>query len=167
MTAQIGERLHYDGREMSMCSQPLNQYFSLGGTSPEFDTRRCTALWRGYVGTWEILDGRLYLIELSGTLDDGTEANLASVFPDFPQRVFAHWYSGQLRVPQGKLLEYIHMGYGSTYEEDLLIDIRKGVVVNSNVRRNGTSTASGAPEGYGVGAWTVFPSKGDDQGAAR
>jgi len=159
MTAQIGERLCYDGRDLSMCSQPLSDYFTLAGARPAFDTRICTALWRGYVGTWEIRDGHLYLIGLSGTLKDGTQANLATVFPDFPERVFAHWYSGQLRVPQGKQLEYVHMGYASTYEEDLLIEIEKGVVVSTEIRRNGTSLEMDAPEGYGIGAMTVFPRK--------
>jgi len=159
MTAQIAERLCYEGRDLSMCSQPLSDYFTLAGARPAFDTRSCTALWRGYIGTWEVRDGRLYLIGLSGTLKEGTEANLATVFPDFPERVFAHWYSEQLRVPQGKQLEYVHMGYASTYEEDLLIEIEKGVVVNIDIRQNGTSLEADAPEGYGIGAMTVFPRK--------
>ena len=25
------------------------------------------------------------------------------------------WYSGTIRLPQGKLLNYVHGGYGSTY----------------------------------------------------
>ena len=86
----------------------------------------CTALWRGYVGSWEIVDGRLYLIGISGTLKGGEEAALITMFPDFPDRVFAHWYSGTIRIPQGKELEYIHMGYGSTFERDLLLDLFKG-----------------------------------------
>lgn len=165
MTAQIGECLLYEGRVLSMCDTPLGRYFGMGGVRPDFDTWRCTALWRGYVGTWEILNSRLYLIALSGTLQDGTEAYLATVFPDFPDRVFAHWCTAQLRVPQGKLLEYVHMGYGSTYEEDLLIHVVKGVVINTETRRNGTSARRDAPEGYGVGGWTVFPRKQESDDA--
>ena len=59
-------------------------------------------------------------------------------------------------MPRGKLLEYVHQGYGSTYEEDLLIAIRKGVVVSTNVRRNGTSDRPDAPEGYSIGGMTVL-----------
>ena len=98
MTAQIGERLHCEDRELSMCSQPLDRFFTLAGICPRFDTRINTALWLGYVGTWDIRDARLYLIELNGTLEGRTEANLATVFPDFPERVFAHWHTGELRV---------------------------------------------------------------------
>jgi hypothetical protein len=162
MTAQIGERLCYEGREVSMCSEPLGDYFALLGTEPEFSVE-CTALWRGYVGTWDIQDGRLYLIGLNGRLKDGTEANVATLFPDFPERVFAHWYSGKLRVPQGKILRYIHGGYGSTYEDDLFITIDKGVVTQTAVQHNGTADDSNSAEGYQVGAMYVFAKRYDSK----
>lgn len=156
MTAQIAETLHYNGRKLSMCTEPLNDYFVFRGIEAPFKSN-CTALWRGYVGEWEINDDRLYLINLSGSLEDGTDAALEIIFPGFPDRVFAHWYSGIVRIPQGKMLEYIHMDYGSTYEEDLLIEIQKGVVVSLNVRQNGKTEVEDASEVYGIGAMTVFP----------
>ena len=162
MTAQIGEILYYEDREHRMCSEPLGDYFAFGGESPAFESN-CTALWRGYVGTWEILDGRLYLVGLSGTLKDGTEATLASLFPSFPDRVFAHWFSDTLRIPDGKLLDYVHMGYGSTYERDILIRLEKGVVTATEVRTNGQSDDPDASEGYGIGAMTVFSTRDKDR----
>ena len=162
MTAQIGEILYYEGRERRMCSEPLGDYFAFGGERPAFESN-CTALWRGYVGTWEILDGRLYLVGLSGTLEDGTEASLATLFPGFPDRVFAHWFSDTLRIPDGKLLDYVHMGYGSTYERDVLIRLEKGVVTATEVRTNGRSEDQDAPEGYGIGAMTVFSTRDKDR----
>ena len=156
MTAQIAERLRYQGEEVAMCTNPLSDFFAMGGFNPRFESNS-TALWRGYVGRWEIVDGRLYLVELHGTLEDGTEASVATIFPDFPDRVFAHWYSGTIRIPQGKQLEYVHMGYGSTFERDLLLDVERGVVKNTRVRHNGNAESENAPEGYEVGAMTVFP----------
>jgi len=156
MTAQIGEALHYNGRTTAMCTEPLSDYFSLGGVRPDF-ARNCTALWRGYVGKWELRDDRLYLVGLSGTLNNGVEANLATIFSDYPNRVFAHWYSGTLRIPEGKRLDYVHMGYGSRYEKDLLVHIEKGVMTGTNVRCNGKAGDREGPEGYGVGAMTTFP----------
>ncbi len=156
MTAQIGENLIYQGQEVSMCTEPLGDYFALGGEHPDFaDT--CTALWRGYVGTWEIIEDRLYLINLSATLRDGTDVTLETIFPGYPDRVFAHWYSGTLRIPQGKMLEYEHMGYASRYERDLMLKINKGVITETTVRHNGTSDDPEAPEGYGVGAILIRP----------
>jgi hypothetical protein len=162
MTAQISETLIYEGQRLAMCTNPLGDYFALGGESPVF-ADICTALWRGYVGAWEIVEARLYLVGLQGTLEDGSEATLATVFPDYPDRVFAHWYNGTLRIPQGKRLDYVHMGYGSIYERDLFIEIEKGVVTSTRVQHNGESEREDAPEGYGVGAMTVFPVTPKDQ----
>jgi hypothetical protein len=158
MTAQIPETLIYNDEEHSMCDEPLEMYSALGGEIAEFEFT-CTALWRGYVGTWEIIDGRLYMTGLRGTLKNGTEANLASVFPNYPDRVFAHWFTGKVRLPQGKQLEYVHMGYGSVYERDLFLHLENGVIIKTEVIENGESENPNAPEGYGVGGWTTFPSK--------
>ena len=163
MTAQIAERLHYQGEDVAMCTNPLSDYFAMGGVNPRFESN-CTALWRGYVGSWEIVDDRLYLVGLSGTIEGGADATLATIFPDFPDRVFAHWYSGTIRIPQGKQLEYVHMGYGSTFERDLFLDIERGVIMATRVRHNGTAESDNAPEGYGVGAMTVFPRSGKGEG---
>ena len=86
------------------------------------------------------------------------------MFPGFPDRVFAHWYSGTVRIPQGKQLEYVHMGYASKFERDLFLDIERGVVVSTRVRQNGVAESDDAPESYSVGAMTVFPRKrGNDK----
>ena len=166
MTAQIPERLLYQGQTWSMCANPLDDYFAFGGVSPGFRWD-CTALWRGYVGLWEIQNDRLYLLELNGTLQDGSAASLATVFPDYPERVFAHWYSGALRIPQGRLLKYVHMGFGSSYERDLLLEIERGVLVASRVQHNGTARSEGDGEGYQTGGMTLFPpERVSDRGAS-
>lgn len=135
MTSQVGERLIYEGHEVSMCSEPLRDFFSLGGKQPEFAKAR-TSLWRRYLGTWEIVNDQLYMVRLTGKLEDGSEATLETVFPGYPDRVFAHWYSGKLRIPEGKELEYVHMGYSSIFERDRFLMIEKGVVVGCHVRQN-------------------------------
>lgn len=155
MTAQIAERLRFQGQDVAMCTEPLGDYFEMGGFQPNFEFN-CTALWRGYVGNWEVVENRLYMTALEGVLSDGSKATITTVFPNFPNRVFAHWYSGTLRAPQGKLLKYKHMGYGSTYERDLLVDIERGVVVGNRIRQNGTAESDDAVEGYGIRAMTTF-----------
>jgi len=121
-----------------MCSNPLYAYFALGGTRPDF-RHSTTACWRGYVGTWEVLEGRLYLIALTGWLNGGEQATIETVFPSYRERVFAHWVTGTVRLPQGKLLEYVHLGYASTYERDLLLQFKKGELIGRFVRENGES----------------------------
>ncbi len=142
MTAQFAERLRYHGHDVAMYTNPLSDYFAMGGFNPGF-ARDCTAMWRGYVGSWEIVDDRLYLIGLDGTLKDGTEASLASIFAGVPDRVFAHWYSRTIRIPQGRQLEYVHMDYGSTFERELLLDIERGVVVSTRVADNDSAESDG------------------------
>ena len=135
MTAQVSESLKYEGKAYGMCTEPLGNYFTMGGKDPGF-TMIDTSCWRGYVGEWEIVDNRLYMIGLEGLLEDGSEVGMEAVFPDFPDRVFAHWYSGTVRLPQGEMLRYVHMGYESQYDRDLLLTFEKGVLVGTETRKN-------------------------------
>ena len=155
MTAQFSELLMLEGKQHSLCSYPLASYFALGGESVAFRASS-TALSRGYIGTWEILGQRLYLIRLQGWLQDESPVSLETVFPGYPQRVFAHWFSGTLRLPQGQLLHYVHGGFGSCYEQDLLIDVTRGVVTAKRVRVNGFSDEASAREGYRIHGMTTY-----------
>jgi hypothetical protein len=49
----------------------------------------------------------------------------------------------------------VHGGYGSVYEQDLFIDVLKGVVTGERTVRNGTAEPQ-APQGYRVRAATIF-----------
>ena len=140
MTAQIGETLHYRGESLTMATEPLESYFAMGGHNPGLWPSN-TALHRGYEGCWEIKEGRLYLVKLTAIFFSGTPASLESVFPGYPDRVFAHWYSGTLRIPQGDRLRYVHGGYLSEYEKDLMLEIEKGVVQRAWMRDNAAEAA--------------------------
>ena len=135
MTAQVTEVLYYKGEQLSMRSEPLSDYFAQRGLAPEFQ-RSSTACWRRYVGRWEILLDRLYLVGLSATYEDGEAATLDSLFPGFEDRVFAHWYTGVINIPQGKMTRYVHMGYASRYERELFLAIENGIVVQTKLRDN-------------------------------
>jgi hypothetical protein len=58
------------------------------------------------------------------------------------------------------------MGYGSTFERDLFLHLERGVVKHTRVRHSGTAESENAPEGYEVGAMTVFPRAKKDDGEA-
>ncbi|WP_026370248.1 hypothetical protein [Kallotenue papyrolyticum] len=134
MTAQIGERLILDGQavEMMFCP-PLPaghpRIIELDEETAQHDTEDTilfsTACWRGYRGTWEIRDGQLWLIDLRGRLRLQGETPL-----------LADWFSGTLRVPRGALLHYVHMGFGSIFEEELHLRIEQGRVIDSRVIDN-------------------------------
>jgi hypothetical protein len=150
MTAQIPETLYYHGQRRSMCEEPLSDYFALRGRRPAFSSSS-TALWRRYVGVWEIREDRLYLVGIDAKLEGGVKASLEAIFPGFPERVFAHWYSGELRLPQGRQLKYVHMGYGSVFESDLFLRIEKGVLVGRRTRINGKARPEAADDRPGGG----------------
>ena len=56
------------------------------------------------------------------------------------------------------------MGYGSTYEQDLLLEIERGVLVATHVNHNGTTESGRVGAGYQVGAMTVFPTDRTEEG---
>jgi len=157
MTAQVSEKLIYKGQELNLCAEPLNTYLETIRGDLKF-VAHSSANWRGYVGTWCIEDERLYLAKLSGTVREGESdrsIELGFLFPDYPDGVFAHWFTGELRCVQGGLLKYVHMGYSSTYEKDLFIRIQNGVVLGDREITNGVSE-SGNSDGYVLAAATTF-----------
>ena len=141
MTAQIHERVLIDGMQKTLCTEPLASFLVRLKRKPEFE-RVGSMLWRNYVGSWEIKDGRLYLIGMEATLIEDNRrkpATLETLFPGYPDRVFAHWYSGRLRVPIGRLLKYRHGGYLSEWESDLFISVIKGHIYRSWTVVNGVA----------------------------
>lgn len=123
MTAQIDEIMLYIGYEGYIEERPLEPYLEAADQSSLF-RNDWPALRRGYYGTWEIVQQRLYLVNLHGSLREGPgSVSLATLFPDYPDRVFAHWYSGELRFRL-----YFYLGL---LERDVWVRIERGVVVQS------------------------------------
>jgi hypothetical protein len=136
MTAQIHEQLIYNGDQTSMAfcpplpeNNPCIRELSdeeiergEGGGGPFIFS---TACWRQYVGTWEIKDGRFYLVGIEGRYRlEGDEP------------LFADWFTGVLRIPRGEMLQYVHMGYGSVFEEEVHVKVEQGVVTETKVIDN-------------------------------
>ena len=118
MTAQQPEILIINGKKMFMPTE-----LSLNGLA-EPGMEICTCCWRGYVGVWEIKDDKLYL----------NNVEHAYVKQECP--IFADWISGELRVWSGNLLHYIHMGWSSTYEEDIYFTVENGIITDSRTESN-------------------------------
>jgi hypothetical protein len=154
MTAQIAEKLHYRGEVLSLCSTPLGPYIATTQHTLKLVSPH-TALWRGYVGTWSIEDGRLYLIDIVGHAPGSTTVGLKDFFPNATDGVFAHWFTGDLRCPVGGLMKYRHMGFGSLYEKDLFIRVSRGVVQEEHTVVNGTAPIADTG-GFRVGAATFL-----------
>jgi hypothetical protein len=141
VTAQFTEVLKHRGETLSLCTYPLNVYWH-SSDNPIALQSTSTGCWRGYIGTWEITGDRLYLVKFWGNRkgeSDYEQVGLADVFPYYADGVFAHWFTGELRCPQGERLRYVHSGFESKYEQDLLITVRSGVVIGERLRVNGAA----------------------------
>lgn len=156
MTAQSPERILIDGVTHPLFSDPLYPLLEAHGLRFEMTS---TACWRGYIGTWQVMDGKLQIVGLVRqynwnsklrTVDPVTEKRrsgrwIAELLPDeglasvlnaaqctaFP--IPAVWFSGRLRLPMGQRLVYVHMGWGSRYESERVLTIERGVVVRDRI----------------------------------
>lgn len=61
---------------------------------------------------------------------------LTDLFPQHSGKVLADWFSGKVELPTGKLLHYIHLGYASIYEKDIILKFRNGVLLSRRTRNN-------------------------------
>lgn len=128
MTAQVDEILIFDGNRTSIVFHP-----PLPSSHPgiiKVDNRDSknvdpvigsSACWRGYIGTWEIQNDRLYLIDIVGCYQ---------MIDNNP--IFADWVSGLMRVRQGKLV-YCDRSGAKIYEQEIHLRIEQGQVIESTL----------------------------------
>jgi len=109
MTHQLHENIIFEGRDLSMTTCPKvprdhprvieltdNELFN--SNQPRVISSNC---WRGYLGSWEIKAGRLYLIKLERDL------NLDGMDP-----LFADWVSEELNIVVEYAFEGLRAGPG-------------------------------------------------------
>jgi hypothetical protein len=133
-TAQEPDKIVYEEKVRALFANPLEDYYKSGRKRPPFMISPNTISsgnWRGYVATWKIFDDTLYLQHVESWIG-GRKATLPRLFGKKVRngRVKATWFSGELRIPDGKQLQYVHMGYGSVYERDIILTIEKGRITN-------------------------------------
>jgi len=125
-TAQSSDIIIYKGKEYSLYSNPMEIYFEKYPNKRPKPKIISSALWRGYVATFEIKDNQLFLknIEIE-KLFGGWKCVRKKVFPR-KKSVKVDWLTGTLVIPYGEMVGYVHMGYASTYERYILLEIDKG-----------------------------------------
>jgi hypothetical protein len=135
MTAQESDKIFIKGVQYSLFSNPLEDYWTEQNPRPpmKFPSTSC---YRGYVATWEIIHDGLYLIDVEFYTPHGT-AGIEYVFPLMKgKKIKAVWYTGELRIPLGDCIDYVHRDYDSIYESDWLISIVKGNVISKQYKAN-------------------------------
>jgi uncharacterized protein (TIGR02996 family) len=128
MTAQVGDRIRYKDEQLRLfANPPLHGETVPPGANLKFKSGS-SANWRGYVATWEFRDNILFLADVSGRRDR-RDIDMHEVFPGHEAGIQADWVTARLRVPRGECIDYVHMGYASTYERDLWLAVHAGRLV--------------------------------------
>lgn len=135
MTAQAMDRIVHEENPYGLCDHILNGYFKIIDQKSPFIMPN-TAVSRGYVARWEFVDKRLYLVDLRGWVEGYRQVSQDYLFPDFPDRVFAHWVNGRLRAVDGELLNYEHSGFQSVYERDVYFTVNDGLLHSVEIIEN-------------------------------
>ncbi|MES2694469.1 MAG: hypothetical protein V4773_13420 [Verrucomicrobiota bacterium] len=136
-TAQQSDNLFLDGKEQRIHSNPLGKYFAQHPERLPRSSVTSSALWRGYVATFEIHEGQLRvrdvkILKWDGKQDTELVSVLEQAFPKDTSRELS-WFTGFLILPQGELVNYVHMGYASTFERYRLLFIKDGRVTANRV----------------------------------
>ncbi len=133
-TAQAPDKIFYNGKEYKLHSNPMEEYFKKFPDKKPKSGVISSALWRGYVATFEITENNLFLkdieiMDLSKTDRKSSQALWTSVLSQVvadDKKLKIDWLTGLLVLPDGEIVNYVHMGYGSTYENYILLEIDKG-----------------------------------------
>ena len=133
MTIQAGDILSYNGKKTTIATEPLKPY--LETRSDVSFIFKSTALVRGYIGTWKIKNKKLYLVALIGFIENNEKVYFKYLFPNKTE-VFADWFSGDIRIPEGDLLQKINIGYASVFARDRLLNFNKGVLISETLKDN-------------------------------
>jgi hypothetical protein len=137
-TAQFQDVLIYKNDTIGISSNPLEQHPNIEKIREQLKPSgevicRNSALWRGYVAYWEIRDNKLFLTKIKNACSDFlSKKKLKEIFGrEYKlEKVNANWVNMELVIPQGELLEYIHMGYMSLHEKEVSLQIEKGLLVS-------------------------------------
>ena len=90
--------LEINGEYFAMEGQPLEAYFALSDIPPILSPDG-EGYWSGYLALWSMRGERLYLTDLQSKKEfeyEFPEFSFECLFAEFPNCVFAHWFSGQI-----------------------------------------------------------------------
>lgn len=135
------DRLHHKGARYRLRAAPLEKYLEQYQPEIKFCWNDHNSP-RGYKGTWEIKDGRLYLTHLA-EFSGRTNQHRPTTGPDvlrtlFPQAgkegLFAERFNGTLRCPFGEQVRFVKPGFASTYRHELRLSIENGVLIREEIK---------------------------------
>jgi hypothetical protein len=136
-TAQAPDVIKLNGESYLLYSNPLESVLAAEPDRLPKAEVISTGLWRGYIATWAVRDGKFFLEDVrvptkehmrsQAPEEERFRSVMGELFGDPAPRV-ASWFTGNLIVPTGEMLEYVHMGYGSTYSSYMVVKVVGGEV---------------------------------------
>jgi hypothetical protein len=139
-TAQVPDYLIIDNDTIRIHSNPLEQYFEKHPLPIPANgiVSASTGNWRGYVAFFKFHDNKLVVENIYKEQHQNEtgkyEYKLISIYKDVfgeAQNFPCDFYTGLLICPYGKMLNYVHMGYGSTFEYYKLFEIKDGIKIKA------------------------------------
>jgi hypothetical protein len=112
---QLPDNLVVDGRTEGLPASPLQAALESdaglqGRLKRYMAAKPCPQAERGYVGTWEVREGALYLVKLDvDPCGAGKAVPLSLLFPNATGPVKATWYTGELKTRPGQV-RYVKSG---------------------------------------------------------
>lgn len=136
-TSQIPEKMDYEGVSFDMYSTPLDSFFAGSITLPRIFREKPspTSCHRGYIGSWRIDSGKLYLLSLALGYQQDKQVPLGKLVPQWKAPVLASWFSGTLRLGKGELVMG-GVGFSETRSEEVLLEIVEGQVAKVKTKTN-------------------------------
>lgn len=131
MTTQVNDTLIWQGESFLLEEPPglPKRHDRIKEGEPQYadpieeylDITRTTACHRGYIATWEVIEGEFYLTALQGKRQ----------LPEGP--VLADWVSGQLLAPTKPLGRHVNIRFSPENIEYLRLGVEAGKVVSQEV----------------------------------
>ena len=150
-TGQSGDVIFIDGARWELLGKPIDLdatlYSDLKAVLPE-NRPIVTSNWDGYTAYWSIQQDQLCLDSVKcDNYDSETQKlrgvsipsdTLLRVFKNYVDgdRIVAGWLTGEIRVASGKVVYYWHDAFERNYEEEMMLNIDKGIITGRKEYHN-------------------------------
>ena len=136
-TGQFPDILLWNGNEYRITANyPMQDYF-INFPEKRFPSGG-SALQRGYIATYEILNNELWLIDIKipngnySIINGNFIIGYTSIINEFLNdidRTKIDWFNGFLILPQGEIIGYEQVGYEASFEYYIIIEFQNGNLI--------------------------------------
>ena len=133
MTIQIEEKIIINDEQYILLSKPLDPFLKILDKDLKLVPFGSNC-WRGYIGTWTIMNNVLYLTYIKLNVRPQDKEKVIPLLLD-DVILQAWWYTGELRVPFGKQYERTSYYY-PLHEKEMIFTVEEGVITDHKIIEN-------------------------------